>query len=119
MASSCHKGPIPVTESPDALMRSLQFTSKQADPVATFGFSQRRKLFLLLMALPATLYVAAIGVYPLLRGLVFSLFQYKLLQPHRTPFLGLQIYRDLIGDAAMRQALANTAIFTIATVAIQ
>jgi multiple sugar transport system permease protein len=109
-----------VTESPDALMRSPPLATKQAYPVTTaFGFSQRRKLFLLLMALPATLYVAAIGVYPLVRGLVFSLFQYNLLQPNRTHFLGLQNYRDLIGDAAMRQALANTAIFTIATVAIQ
>src|ERR1700685_2630524 len=100
-------------------MRSLWFTTKQGDTEASFGFPQRQKLFLLLMALPATLYVAAIGVYPLVRGLIFSLFEYNLLQPNRTHFLGLQNYRDLIGDAAMRQALANTAIFTVATVAIQ
>jgi len=87
--------------------------------LAAFGFAERRKLFLIAMAAPATLYVAAIGVYPLLRGVLYSLYDYNLLQPNRTHFVGLGNYRDLIGDAAMGRALANTAIFTVAAVAIE
>ncbi len=72
------------------------------------------------MALPATLYVLAIGVYPLLRGLVFSLYQLQpaAAEPHAFR-RACRIIVDLIGDATMRQALANTAIFTVAAVAIQ
>ena len=101
-------------------MKAARSAPKRADPVAaTFGFSQRRKLFLFAMAMPATLYVAAIGVYPLVRGVVLSLYDYNLLQPNRTRFVGLQNYIELIGDATMRRALANTAIFTVAAVTIQ
>jgi len=39
---------------------------------------------------------------------IFSLFEYNLLQPNRTHFLGLQNYRDLIGDAAMRPGASPT-----------
>jgi multiple sugar transport system permease protein len=82
-------------------------------------FQQRRRLFLIAMAAPAVLYVIAIGVYPLLRGLIYSLYNYNLLQPGRTRFVGLQNYLDLVGDSEMRHALVNTAEFTIAAVTIQ
>ena len=87
-------------------------------PIAT-NFAQRRKLFLIAMALPATFYVCVLGVYPLLRGAIYSLYDYNLLQPHRAHFVGLQNYLDLLADAPMRQALANTAIFAAAAVAIE
>lgn len=86
---------------------------------AWFGFPQRRKLFLIAMALPATLYVIAIGVYPLARGMIYSLYAYNLLQPNRTHFVGLGNYLDLLSDAEMGRALANTAIFTAVGVTIQ
>ena len=92
----------------------------RADAVPpAIGFALRRKLFLFTMALPATLYVLAVGVYPLLRGIVYSLYDYNLLQPNRTHFVGLRNYLDLVFDAPMRQALANTSIFTFAAVTIQ
>jgi multiple sugar transport system permease protein len=85
----------------------------------SLGFPQRRRLFLIAMAAPATLYVLAIGVFPLARGLVYSFYAYNLLQQNRTHFVGLQNYVDLLFDAEMRRALANTAVFTAAAVAVQ
>jgi multiple sugar transport system permease protein len=82
-------------------------------------FPARRRLFLFAMAAPAVLYVLAVGVYPLWRGIVYSLYNYNLLQPTRTRFVGLQNYLDLINDAQMRRALINTAEFTLASVTIQ
>ncbi len=70
-------------------------------------------MFLVAMAAPALIFVVVIGVYPLLRGIVYSLYDYNLLQPNRTRFVGLRNYLDLIGDAEMRRALVNTAVFTI------
>ena len=86
---------------------------------ADMGFAERRKLFLFAMAAPATLYVAAIGVYPLMRGVIYSFYDYNLLQLNRTRFVGLGNYLDLLSDATMRGALVNTCVFTVASVAIQ
>ena len=82
-------------------------------------FQQRRRIFLFAMAAPAVLYVLAVGVYPLLRGFLYSLYDYNLLQPNRTRFVGLSNYLDLLGDEEMRHALLNTAVFTLASVTIQ
>ncbi len=53
-----------------------------------------------------------IGVYPLTRGLIYSLYDYNLLKPSKTHFVGLQNYVDLAFDDDMRGAFVNTAIFT-------
>jgi multiple sugar transport system permease protein len=87
--------------------------------LADLGFAERRKVFLFAMAAPATIYVAAIGVYPLMRGFIYSFYDYNLLQLNRTRFVGLGNYIDLFGDATMRGALVNTCVFTVASVAIQ
>jgi len=86
---------------------------------ATFGFRQRRRLFLIAMAAPAVLYVLALGVYPLARGVDYSLYHYNLLDLRRTHFVGLGNYIDLLSDAEMRRALVNTVLFTVAAVTIE
>ncbi len=82
-------------------------------------FRRRRQLFLIALAAPAVLYVIVIGVYPLLRGIVYSFYDYNLLQPHRTRFVGLGNYADLAVDPVMRRALINTAVFTVAAVSFE
>jgi multiple sugar transport system permease protein len=92
----------------------------EASPAASvFGFPQHRRLFLVAMAAPAVVYVLALGVYPLLRGAGYSLYDYNLLEARRTHFVGLRNYLDLLGDGEMRRALANTVLFTVAAVAIE
>ncbi len=83
------------------------------------GFAQRRRLFLVAMAAPAALYVLAFGVYPLLRGVGYSLYDYNLLAPRRTHFVGFGNYADLLGDPEMRRALLNTALFTVSAVTVE
>ncbi len=71
------------------------------------------------MAAPAALYVLAFGVYPLLRGVGYSLYDYNLLAPRRTHFVGFGNYADLLGDPEMRRALLNTALFTVSAVTVE
>ncbi|MDB5817634.1 MAG: permease component of ABC-type sugar transporter [Rhizobacter sp.] len=80
---------------------------------------RRRRLFLLLIGLPALLYVVLVALLPLAQGLWYSLFDYNLTRPAARAFVGLQNYRDLWADGSNRRAIVNTFGFTIATVAIE
>lgn len=96
---------------------SLSSASAQGfSGLKSLSFGQRRKLFLIAMALPAVAYVMAFGVYPLAKGIWYSLYSYNLLKPARTQFVGFGNYYDLIADPDMRQALLNTVVFTVFSV---
>ncbi|OLP61623.1 sugar ABC transporter [Xaviernesmea oryzae] len=82
-------------------------------------FSDRRKYFLFLMAAPAVLYVAAVGLWPLAQGIGYSFYKYNLLRPARTQFVGFQNYVDIFTDPATRRAILNTFQFTLFSVALQ
>ena len=107
-----------MTASPGATFKAARLEANHTE-AAAFGFPQRRRLFLMAMAAPAVLYVLALGVYPLLRGVGYSLYDYNLLEPRRTHFVALSNYLDLLGDEEMRRALVNTTLFTVAAVAIE
>jgi len=100
---------------------TLSFVSalKPAAPAAGISYSDRRRLFLFAMTLPAVLYVLAIGVWPLAQGIWYSLYEYNLLKPARTHFAGLGNYVDVLGDPVSREAFFNTLIFTVAAVAVE
>ena len=83
------------------------------------SFSDQRRLFLFLMGAPAVLYVLAVGVWPLAQGAWYSLFDYNLLKPKRTQFVGLDNYVEIFTDRSARQAIINTFQFTLASVSIQ
>jgi multiple sugar transport system permease protein len=85
----------------------------------SYTFEQRRKIFLLLMAVPAVTYVVALTVWPLTQGIYFSFFDYSLLKPGARAFVGMDNYRELLSDAAARQSILTTVTFTIAAVALQ
>ena len=74
---------------------------------------------MVLMAIPALAYVVAVGVWPLTRGIWYSLFDYKLLRPARTHFVGLENYVDVLTDPVTRQAFFNTTVFTVSAVAVE
>jgi multiple sugar transport system permease protein len=82
-------------------------------------FSDRRRFFMLFMTTPAVLYVCAIGVWPLAQGVWYSFFNYNLLRPARTKFVGLDNYVEIFSDRSARQAIANTFQFTISSVTLQ
>lgn len=84
-----------------------------------YSFSDRRRFFLFLMATPAVLYVAAVGLWPLAQGIGYSFYKYNLLRPARTQFVGFQNYIDIFSDASTRTAILNTFQFTFFSVALQ
>jgi multiple sugar transport system permease protein len=82
-------------------------------------FSRRRQLFLILLGAPAVLYVLAVAGLPLAQGIAFSLYDYSLLKPDRSSFVGLDNYVALWTDPAARNSLIVTFIFTIAAVTLE
>jgi multiple sugar transport system permease protein len=83
-------------------------------------FDDRRKLFLLALALPAVVYIAVIALWPLAQGIAYSFFEYNLLRRGGSKtFVGLDNYIDLLTDKTGQRALINTFVFTIGAVAFQ
>jgi multiple sugar transport system permease protein len=73
----------------------------------------------LALGLPALAYVLLIAGGPLLEGLRWSLYDYNLLRPQRTAFVGAENYARLWADASAIRALVNTFAFTVLAVAIE
>jgi multiple sugar transport system permease protein len=91
-------------------------------PSRTSGlrFSDRRKLFLIALALPAILYVVLVAVWPLAQGIWYSFFDYNLLRGGgRRTFVGLDNYVALWADATARRAVINTFLFTFGAVTLE
>jgi multiple sugar transport system permease protein len=64
--------------------------------VTGISYADRRRLFLVLMALPAVAYVVAVGVWPISKGIWFSLYDYSP-QAGPNPFRGLSNYATSSG----------------------
>jgi multiple sugar transport system permease protein len=79
----------------------------------------RRRLFLVLLGLPAVAYVLLLAGGPLLEGLRYSLFDYNLLRPQRSSFAGWGNYIRMLEDASAMRALWNTFLFTLVAVGIE
>jgi multiple sugar transport system permease protein len=83
------------------------------------AYQSRRRLFLALLGAPALIYVIAIALWPLARGIGYSFYDYSLLRPARTAFVGLDNYAALWTNEAARYSIATTATFTVAAVALE
>ena len=68
------------------------------------------------MALPALIYVVAVSVWPISQAIWFSFFDYNLLRPHRTEFIGLENYVRLFVEPTGLRAIINT--FAIKVMAV-
>jgi multiple sugar transport system permease protein len=82
-------------------------------------YRRKRQLFLLVLGAPALVYVLAIAIWPLAQGVTYSFYNYSLLHPARTAFVGFDNYRDLWENDSARASIVTTAIFTIAAVVIE
>ncbi len=82
-------------------------------------FARQRRLFLILLGLPATVYVAAVAGGPIAQGFWYSFFDYNLQRPARRRFVGLDNYTALWADDSTRAAIGNTFAFTIAAVGFE
>ena len=61
----------------------------------------------------------AVAVYPLAKGIGYSLFDYNLVHPQRARFIGLGNYIALLHDPSFLHATTNTFLFTIMAVGIE
>ena len=77
-----------------------------------FGNPERRVAYY--MILPALLVIAAIAFYPVADSIWLSLHQSTVTSTGS--FVGLQNYVEMFQDSNFRQALSNTAIFTVVSV---
>ncbi|MET7277597.1 sugar ABC transporter permease [Kribbella sp. NPDC005582] len=74
-----------------------------------------------LFVLPAALAMAALFGYPVVKNLVMSLQDYGLRTffTGQAPFVGLKNYSAMVSDQLFSQAMVNTALFTIGSIAFQ
>ncbi|WP_226013538.1 carbohydrate ABC transporter permease [Halomicrobium salinisoli] len=76
----------------------------------------RETLHGFLFALPYIAVFSAFLFYPLLKGLYMSFFEWDLLNPAQSEFVGLANYSTLLSDPLFWQALTNTTWFVVLTV---
>ncbi|GAB3946200.1 sugar ABC transporter permease [Kribbella albertanoniae] len=74
-----------------------------------------------LFVLPAALAMGALFGYPVVKNLVMSLQDYGLRTffTGEAPFIGLKNYSAMVSDQLFSQAMVNTALFTIGSIAFQ
>jgi multiple sugar transport system permease protein len=77
-----------------------------------------RRLALLLCA-PAVVVMAAVTAYPILYALWLSLQRYDLRFPHQSAFVGLENYLTVVASSRWWQAVTNTVLITVVSVAIE
>jgi len=83
------------------------------------GFAARRRLFLIMIGLPALLYMVLVALWPLGQGLYYSFTDYTLTRPGRINWVGWENYTDMFADPSARRAILNTFVFTFAAVGLQ
>lgn len=66
-----------------------------------------------LLVLPATLYLVAFQVYPLLQELWLSFTSTSLLNANQNTWIGLENYAELLGDPEFRSSIMVTLIYTV------
>ncbi|HLO03448.1 MAG TPA: sugar ABC transporter permease [Symbiobacteriaceae bacterium] len=67
---------------------------------------------------PALLVIALFHLYPLLRSVQLSLFDWNFVRPQQH-FIGLQNYKEILQDPVFWKAVRNTFIYVIGTVPIE
>ncbi|WP_099771537.1 carbohydrate ABC transporter permease [Mesotoga sp. H07.pep.5.3] len=80
---------------------------------------KKRSKSILWYVLPAVLVLLAISIYPLIRSITLSLYNYNLLKPDRINFTGLGNYVNAFTDSNFWNALKRTAYFTVFGVSIE
>ena len=72
-----------------------------------------------LYSAPALILIVAVMLVPLALGISYAFRDVKLLNPFGAPFIGLDHFRELMGDRTFFRALTNTVFWAGASVALQ
>ena len=82
-------------------------------PYLGLGYEQANAIGFLL---PTMVVLMGVAVFPIVYSFWISLFDIKLTRPHRTPFVGLDNYIELLADDKFWTSVARTTSFTIMAV---
>lgn len=69
--------------------------------------------------IPATLMLAVIIGYPMIRGLYLAFFEVSLFNPNQMEYVGLQHFSSLASDPIFKEALWHTVLLTALAVSLQ
>ena len=96
-------------------------TTSDAPPRRRRRGRQGERLAKIAFVVPAALLMIALFGYPVIKNLTMSFQDYSLKTffTGKAPFVGLENYATVVADPIFTKALANTAIFTIASIAFQ
>lgn len=81
-----------------------------------FDRSSRETAYGVLFAIPYLAVFAVFLFYPLVKGLYMSLYDWNMLVPSETTFIGLDNYIRMFSDPAFWNAMVNTFVFVALTV---
>jgi multiple sugar transport system permease protein len=92
-----------------------------APPVASARLQRRSRgqfsaLLPYLFLVPGMLLFALFIVWPMLYSLRISLYNWNIVHPEQSVFLGFQNYTDVINDSVFQRAVLNTVIYVVVTV---
>jgi multiple sugar transport system permease protein len=92
--------------------------SAVADENKTHGNSNRSRgsVFSYASILPALLVIGLFTIYPVFYAVRISFYQYVLTKPKSHPFIGLKNFHDVITSYYFKDALVNSAVYTVAAV---
>jgi multiple sugar transport system permease protein len=79
-------------------------------------YDRRESVEGILFALPYLLAFGVFLLYPLLKGLYMSFYDWNALFPSESEFIGLENYRTLLSDPLFWDSLVNTVYFVVLTV---
>lgn len=77
------------------------------------------RTFGLLLTIPAFLFLIAVMIFPLIRVINMSFFDYRVFEGGKMIYVGLKNFREAFADARFLNAVLNTLQFTIVTVGFQ
>ena len=108
-----------MTQAPTLTRAKARSTSPE--PASRFRGGRGEELTKILFVLPAAVAMVALFGYPVVKNLLMSLQDYTLRTffTGQAPWVGLQNYSTVVRDNLFSQAMVNTALFTIGSIAFQ
>ncbi|SFR97065.1 carbohydrate ABC transporter membrane protein 1, CUT1 family [Halomicrobium zhouii] len=94
----------------------MDVKSTTGDASGVTDWVDRETLHGYLFALPYVAVFSVFLLYPLVKGFYMSFFEWDLLQPAQSEFVGIENYVTLLSDPLFWKALKNTAWFVVLTV---
>ena len=83
------------------------------------GRKRNERVAAYIFTVPGMFLLVAFLLVPIIYTVYYSLFQYQIVRPDNTTFIGLKNYLDLVKDSNFWLALKNTVYFTVIVVPFQ